>query len=349
MKPFMLHANFRGALPLTAWAISAAMVVLSGCQGVQPGSAVVDRQMQGQNKVTEQAVGSGGVGSSQASTVAPTGAAGYTVKKGDTLYSIALDHGVYYKDLQSWNNLEDPNRIRIGQQLRVSPPEGGAVSRPVQPGSAVAPGQTRPVVEERPLSPAVSAQNTASPTTAPAAAAGGRLITEPKVGKQAYTPETYARLSQQPVKGADKPTQSSTPPAASVASEPVKATSSATTATWTWPSSGKVLTGFSEGGNKGLDIAGNAGDPVKVVADGKVVYVGTGLRGYGQMVIVKHDATHLTAYAHNQKILVTEGQAVTQGQKIAEMGNTDADRVKLHFEVRKHGKPVDPVGYLPAK
>ena len=116
-----------------------------------------------------------------------------------------------------------------------------------------------------------------------------------------------------------------------------------------WPASGPVVAGFNESTNKGVDIAGKAGDPVVAVADGRVVYAGAGLRGYGNLVILKHNNTYLTAYAHNQKLLVKEDQNVKKGQKIAEMGSTDADRVKLHFEVRRQGKPVDPSRYLPAR
>jgi lipoprotein NlpD len=117
---------------------------------------------------------------------------------------------------------------------------------------------------------------------------------------------------------------------------------------WVWPAKGKIVTGFSDTANlKGIDIAGMAGAPVLASAGGKVVYAGSGLRGYGKLVIVKHNGTFLTAYAHNREILVKEGQPVTRGQKIAEMGNTDADQVKLHFEIRRHGKPVDPIRYLP--
>ncbi|EKE16874.1 MAG: hypothetical protein ACD_10C00751G0002 [uncultured bacterium] len=111
----------------------------------------------------------------------------------------------------------------------------------------------------------------------------------------------------------------------------------------------KVTAPFSDSGNKGLNFAGKAGDPVVAAGDGKVVYAGAGLRGYGELVIVKHNATFLSAYAHNRKILVKEGQSVTRGQKIAEMGSTDADSVKLHFEIRKQGKPVDPAQYLPKR
>lgn len=116
-----------------------------------------------------------------------------------------------------------------------------------------------------------------------------------------------------------------------------------------WPSSGTLLAGFDEARNKGYDIGGKAGDPVLAAADGRVVYAGAGLRGYGNLIILKHNNTFLTAYAHNQSLLVKEDQAVRRGQKIAEMGNTDADRVKLHFEIRRQGKPVDPMRYLPAR
>jgi lipoprotein NlpD len=116
-----------------------------------------------------------------------------------------------------------------------------------------------------------------------------------------------------------------------------------------WPASGTVVAGFDEAKNKGLDIAGKAGDPVLAAADGQVVYAGAGLRGYGNLIILKHNNTFLTAYAHNQALLVKEDQKVRKGQKIAEMGKTDADRVKLHFEIRRQGKPVDPAKYLPAR
>ena len=116
-----------------------------------------------------------------------------------------------------------------------------------------------------------------------------------------------------------------------------------------WPARGAVLAAFDEVKNKGLDIAGALGDPVLAAADGRVVYVGAGLRGYGNLIIVKHNATYLTAYAHNQTLLVKEDQTVRRGQKIAEMGSSDADRVKLHFEVRRQGRPVDPARYLPPR
>lgn len=116
-----------------------------------------------------------------------------------------------------------------------------------------------------------------------------------------------------------------------------------------WPAQGAVVTPFDEGKNKGVSIAGKVGDPVLAAADGRVVYAGAGLRGYGNLIILKHNNTFLTAYAHNQALLVREDQAVKQGQRIAEMGSSDADRVKLHFEVRRNGKPVDPLSYLPKR
>ena len=116
-----------------------------------------------------------------------------------------------------------------------------------------------------------------------------------------------------------------------------------------WPAQGQLIGSFDDVKNKGFDIAGKAGDPILASADGRVVYAGAGLRGYGNLIILKHNNTYLTAYAHNQTLLVKEDQSVKKGQKIAEMGNSDADRVKLHFEVRRQGKPVDPAKYLPAK
>ena len=118
---------------------------------------------------------------------------------------------------------------------------------------------------------------------------------------------------------------------------------------WIWPAQGSLIAGFDEAKNKGYDIAGKTGDPVVASADGRVVYAGAGLRGYGNLIILKHNNTFLTAYAHNQLLLVKEDQTVKKGQKIAEMGNSDSDRVKLHFEIRRQGKPVDPSRYLPSR
>jgi lipoprotein NlpD len=148
------------------------------------------------------------------------------------------------------------------------------------------------------------------------------------------------------------PTASSAPAssasnAAPIAAAPVNVSDDGMT--FAWPHPGPVLAGFDEAKNKGLDFAGKAGDPVLAAGDGKVVYAGSGLRGYGNLVILKHNNTYLTAYAHNQTLLVKEDQSVTKGQRIADMGSSDSDRVKLHFEIRKQGKPVDPAKLLPAR
>ena len=152
---------------------------------------------------------------------------------------------------------------------------------------------------------------------------------------------------------ASAPAGSATPPASTApvatAPQPPASSPSDDDVAWIWPTSGGVIAGFDEAKNKGLDIAGKLGDPIVAAGDGRVVYAGAGLRGYGNLVILKHNNTFLTAYAHNQTLLVKEDQTVRKGQKIAEMGQSDADRVKLHFEIRRQGKPVDPARYLPAK
>ena len=224
----------------------------------------------------------------------------YTVKPGDMLIRIAVDHGQSPKDIARWSNIDNPNRIEIGQVLRIAPP--------------------------------VSASSSSGVVTRPVAAS-------------TVTPVTATPLS---ASGTDKPVAA----ASAAASAPLAAPSSAATddeIKWIWPTQGAVLAGFDEVKNKGLDIGGSAGDPVLAAADGRVVYVGAGLRGYGNLIILKHNNMYLTAYAHNQTLLIKEDQSVRQGQKIAEMGSSDADRVKLHFEVRRQGKPVDPAKYLPAR
>lgn len=253
----------------------------------------------------------------------------YTVKKGDTMYSIALDHGLDYKDLAAWNNIENPGRIMIGQQLSVKRPGEAPVSEVAvaQPVIGV------PIVEARTLG------GNAEP-----------LKREPKAGKEPYTEQALAQAQGQPKAPEPSPVVTAKPDAKPDAEsrQPDPALKGDELA-WIWPANGKVVATYSEGGNKGVDIAGKAGEPVIAASDGKVVYSGTGLRGYGKLVIVKHNNTYLSAYAHNQSVLVKEGQNVSKGQKIAEMGNTDADQVKLHFEVRRQGKPVDPLKYLPQR
>jgi lipoprotein NlpD len=138
-------------------------------------------------------------------------------------------------------------------------------------------------------------------------------------------------------------------PAATASAPATGGTDADAEVVWAWPAAGPILAPFNEATNKGLDIGGKAGDPVYAAGDGRVVYAGNGLRGYGNLVIIKHSELFLSAYAHNQALLVKEGQVVKRGQRIAEMGSTDSDRVKLHFEIRRQGKPVDPSKWLPSK
>ena len=221
----------------------------------------------------------------------------YTVKPGDTLLRIGLETGQNFRDIVRWNNLENPDRIEVGQVLRIVAPSSDntlVVTRPVLSGSAVT------TTAAAPLRPA-SAASAPAPAIPPAAASSPQ---------PAATEDDIA---------------------------------------WIWPAQGKLIAGFDDVKNKGFDIDGKAGDPIIAAGDGRVVYAGAGLRGYGNLIILKHNNTFLTAYAHNQTLLVKEDQSVKKGQKIAEMGNSDADRVKLHFEIRRQGKPVDPARYLPAR
>jgi lipoprotein NlpD len=303
------------------------VVLLSGCFS-QPPVPSVDRS------------------SSQSRAAAPVAGPGqYLVKRGETLYRIALEHGLDYRDLAAWNNIVTPSSLREGQILRLTAPGGevtaGTVTTPVGGGA---------VVEARPL------DSTASPVSQQPPVVtinSGALKREPKVGKEPYSEEAYARLNR--VGGADtKPdAKPATKPEVAAPAAPAPAASSAPSGpdevAWQWPSAAKVAAPYNDSSNKGLDFSGKAGDPVLAAGDGKVVYAGSGLRGYGELVIIKHNPTYLSAYAHNRKILVKEGQQVTRGQKIAEMGNTDADSIKLHFEIRRQGKPVDPTQYLPKR
>lgn len=296
---------------------------LAGCASSTP-APVVDRSQQpsGTSSAKAADVVKGGA---TAEVVARKGH--YIVKPGDTLFRIALDHGQAYRDLAAWNSLVDPNRLEVGQELRVSPSEGDG-------GQAVA--EAKPIgmhnaVEQRSLD-----GNTST------------VKAQPKAGREAYSDEALARLSSAENHGmAHVELPPDTRPDMNKAAAPMARGDD--DVVWAWPATGKIAGQFVEGGSKGLDILGKKGDPVQAASDGKVVYSGSGLRGYGQLLIVKHNNAFLTAYAHNSKILVKEGQLVTRGQKIAEMGDTEADQVKLHFEVRRQGKPVDPLKHLPPR
>ena len=289
----------------------------------------------------------------------------YTVKRGDTLYAIALDHGLDYRELAAWNNIENLNLILVGQVLKLSAP-GDPAPAAGAAGVATTPLRTPPPVvatDGRPPGAGAAVGTTGPP--GPVAAAGGRntdsFKTQPKLVKEPYSdqalrdaqraaiapepPPVVARA--EPAAAEPRPAPAAASPAAAAEARPASG-DDAEKLDWIWPTAGKVVAGFSETANlKGIDIGGKAGQPVVASAPGKVVYAGTGLRGYGKLIIVKHNATYLSAYAHNRDILVKEGQAVARGQKIAEMGDTDANAVKLHFEIRRLGKPMDPMRYLP--
>jgi len=247
----------------------------------------------------------------------------YTVQPGDMLTKIGLDTGQSWHDLARWNNLADPNHLEVGQVLRVAPPTGD-----VPPGSTVTTTTTTttlassaPAATFKPLPPipskpdAKAASGASAATPSATSAASGTAV--PLTGVASAAPAVPARDDDD--------------------------------LNWAWPAAGPVVAPFDDARTKGLAIGGKAGDPVFAAADGRVVYAGSGLRGYGNLVIVKHNANYLTAYAHNQALLVKEDQIVKRGQKIAEMGATDADRVQLHFEIRKQGKPIDPARLLPPR
>lgn len=304
------------------------LVALSGCATSLKPAPVVDR-----SPLRPAITASGTAG--EPAVAVPAGH--YQVKKGDTLYSIALEHGQDHREVAAWNNLGDGSRINAGQVIRIVPPEGAASAAVVpvdEPVVVIQPIVTEAVVERTAL--AGNSEN---------------LKREPKAGKEPYSDEALARAQQSlPVVASleIKPDPRVEGKADIPAAKPIE-TTVVGDITWSWPASGKMISGFADSGSKGIDISGKTGDAVTAAADGKVVYSGSGLRGYGQLVIVKHSDAYLTAYAHNNRILVKEGQTVTRGQKIAEMGNSDADQVKLHFEVRRQGKPVDPLKYLPGR
>jgi lipoprotein NlpD len=288
----------------------------------------------------------------------PERAVAYTVKRGDTLAGIALEHGLDYRELAAWNAIENPNRILVGQVLRLAPQ-----GEPGSPGATTTDPVTGVVTAPLRVAPPLV---DARPSTAPVPASGATRNTEthkvaPKAVKEPYSEAMAKEMAKATdatqVARAAPPTPITSAPAPVAVPPPSPAPVPAPTTApggdeenvdWMWPAKGKLVTGFSDNANlKGIDIAGAAGQPVLASAAGRVVYAGSGLRGYGKLVIVKHNNKFLSAYAHNREILVKEGEQVARGQKIAEMGNTDADQVKLHFEIRRLGKPMDPLKYLP--
>ncbi len=288
----------------------------------------------------------------------------HVVKKGDTLHSLGLEYGYDYKEIAQKNNIAPPYIIHIGQQLKlpVETKTVAASGSPISPatqekgasddGVVITPLKTEPgVIGSGTVQPVPAQPGAIQPgATQPKAVAGGPpLLSEPKALREPYSEQ--AMTPPKAVKTADATKVAEQPkaaePAAKDAAKPAAAVESAATE-WAWPANGKILAGFNDTSAKGIDIAGTQGQAVNASAAGKVIYVGSDLRGYGKLVIIKHDKDYLSVYAHNSQIVVKEGQQVSKGQKIAEMGSTDSDRVKLHFEIRRQGKSVDPAKFLPA-
>ena len=303
--------------------------------------------------------------------------ASYVVKKGDTLYSIGLEYGYDYKEIAQANNISAPYIIKIGQTLKFASLNDATVAEPraqasTAPANSNAQEDNNGVVTYAITDNAPEASNNTH-ATPPVAVA----INEPKAIREPYSDAAY----KQPLPAAK--TITSTPATASVTkkptaekvpektpekpateaklaetkpeAKPVEPTTEAKSKpessgalNWAWPTKGKVIANFNDAGNKGIDIAGKVGQAIQAAGAGKVIYSGSDLRGYGKLVIIKHSATYLSVYAHNSLILVKEGQQVTSGQKIAEMGDTDSNTVKLHFEIRQQGKSVDPMKFLSA-
>jgi len=263
-------------------AVVIALALIAGCAPQRRGAPVEDRR-----PPARAAAPKAQAAAVQAPAPASVPEGFYAVKKGDTLYSIALDHGHDYREVAQWNSLDDPTKLNVGQLLRVKPP--------AQPAVVVGTGRAGSRIESRPLD---------GQKPVPAAAAA------PAPAVASTSPREEPKLDVHPL-------------------------------TFAWPVKGKVVAGFAEPRQKGIDIEGRAGDAVIASAAGRVTYVGSGIPGLGKLIVLKHDQGYITVYAHNKDILVKEQQNVTRGQKIAELGE------KLHFQIRKGAAAVDPLLYLP--
>jgi lipoprotein NlpD len=245
----------------------------------------------------------------------------HVVRGGETLYGISFRYGLRYQDVAAWNGISDPYTIEIGQRLRLR-----------SPGNLVAPPALRP---STPVIAAVPPSRPRAPGSTPAPRPPAPTSTSPQSAGSTAVPVASTNPSL-------APTRPYTPP-------PVPGPSMMGAPNWRWPTQGQIIGRYVSGDQtqQGINIAGNAGQPVQASADGVVVYSGAGLVGYGELIIIKHSDEWLSAYAHNRKRLVAEGARVKAGDTIAEMGHTGAIRDMLHFEIRRNGKPVDPLAWLP--
>lgn len=306
------------------WAV--ALAFLAGCASNGP-APVEDRSLGGPRVV----------GRPEAKPAAQAPGGTYKVQRGDTLYSIAFRHGTDYRELAGWNGISAPYTIYVGQELRLAPKSGAKAAPPPSRSpstpviATVTPASGKPSVP----APAPFEDVTSSASTA---------ASPPPVA-------TTAPAASAPVTAAAPPPAAPPPKPAEVQSAPPSATNVSGDVAWRWPADGQVVAGFVPGDQtkQGIDIAGKSGDPVRAAADGSVVYSGNGLIGYGELIIVKHSPGFLSAYGYNRKRLVKEGDTVKSGQVIAEMGSSSASRDSLHFEIRKNGKPANPLDYLPRR
>ncbi|WP_244072359.1 peptidoglycan DD-metalloendopeptidase family protein [Nitrosomonas sp. PY1] len=329
-----------------------AIFYLIGCSTTQKPAPVVDRE-----RVSAVQSGTSRIGDLTNQY--------HIVQRGDTLHSIGTTHGIDVQKLAEWNNISDPRSLKIGQRLNLYIPKPD--SQPTLYALTDQPIQSMPesVPSSSVAMPPENAVSNASVT-----AHHDNIKRTPKAIKLPYSEQNMAQLKRSNTQAGMMPmaatssaaavssnntSELTTPPverntrivpAPSAEAQKNERTSHDLSADWIWPANGKILSTFSKN-SKGVKISGQLGEAVLASASGAVVYSGNGLRGYGNLIIIKHNDTYLSAYAHNSKILVKEGDSVTKGQKIAEMGNTDSDTVQLHFEIRKNGKPVDPLTYLP--
>ena len=315
--------------------INLIVILLAGCAGTPP-APVVNRSPQTSTPTIDNA------SKQNNNTGSDWRPDSYLVKRGDTLYSIGLNHGYDYREIAEANNIPEPYTIHIGQRL-----------------SFAALNNKESKVDEKPteyenedgviITPIDVGDTEATAVTTTTSSVVTPVLSSPKAIREPYSLEAYNRATpavpaEPPTAVTKLPTTAETPPTTDVETPAPVAVSDTG---WSWPTQGKVITGFNEATNKGVDIAGTKGQAINASAAGKVIYSGSDLRGYGKLVIIKHNPTFLSVYAHNSKILVKEGQSVKAGQKIAEMGDTDTNRIKLHFEIRERGKSVDPTKYLP--
>jgi lipoprotein NlpD len=277
----------------------------------------------------------------------------HIVKKGDTLFGIGLDYGLDYKEIAAANNIAAPYPIKIGQKIDLSsfktkPATATETNKSGAGKNEAGKNEDSVVITPMKTEPTIIGDKVGDkPVTdaKPIVLAVTQVLSEPKAVREPYSLEALNRATPKPI--STKPT--TTMPAETKPTDTKPVDTNATddeSIAWAWPTQGKVLASFNEASNKGLDIAGKTGQAINAASGGKVIYSGSDLRGYGKLVIVKHNKTYLSVYAHNSKILVKEGQLVSTGQKIAEMGNTDSNAIKLHFEIRRLGKSVDPARYL---